>query len=67
MAYRTEDPLIQSRTTEALVDYHDRVHWGAIFSGLVVAIASQLVLSALGSAIGLTAGANGASAGNVGT
>jgi hypothetical protein len=67
MAYRTEDPLIQSRTTEALVDYHDRVHWGSIFSGIVVAIASQLVLSALGSAIGLTAGANGASAGNVGT
>ncbi len=66
MAYRTEDPAIHSRTTEAVVDYHDRVHWGAIISGLVVAIASQLVLSALGSAIGLTVGANGADARDVG-
>lgn len=36
------------------MDYHDRVRWGPILAGLVVAISSQLVLSALGAAIGLT-------------
>ncbi len=35
-------------------DYHDRVRWGPIISGLVVAIATQLVLSGLGAAIGAT-------------
>ena len=29
------------------VDYHDRVRWGPILSGLVVALATQLVLTAL--------------------
>jgi hypothetical protein len=38
----------------AVGDYHDRVRWGPIFGGLVVAISTQLVLSALGAAIGLT-------------
>ncbi|MEB3281907.1 MAG: hypothetical protein VKK42_23595 [Lyngbya sp.] len=68
MAYRTEDSVIQpTRTTETVVDYHDRVRWGPIFSGLVIAIASQLVLTALGSAIGLTVGANGTNADAIGT
>ena len=35
-------------------DYHDRVRWGPILSGLVIALATQLVLSALGAAIGAT-------------
>ena len=35
-------------------DYHDRVRWGPIVSGLVVALSTQLVLTALGAAIGLT-------------
>lgn len=39
-------------------DYHDRVRWGPILAGLFTAIASQLVLSALGAAIGLTSIAN---------
>ena len=49
-----------------VVDYHDRVRWGPIFAGLVVAIAAQLILSALGAAIGLSAGAGGANPGDVG-
>lgn len=49
-----------------VVDYHDRVRWGPIFAGIVLAISAQLVLSALGSALGLMAGANGAEAGRVG-
>lgn len=39
-------------------DYHDLVRWGPIFAGLVVAIASQLVLTGLGAAVGLTTLAN---------
>jgi hypothetical protein len=38
--------------TNAIVDYHDRVRWGPIFSGIVIAISLQLVLSALGAAVG---------------
>ena len=48
------DPIIANRVME----YHDRVRWGPIFSGLVVAIGTQLVLSALGAAIGLSGLAN---------
>lgn len=39
-------------------DYHDRVRWGPIIAGLVVAISTQLVLSGIGAAIGLTGLAN---------
>jgi len=53
-----------------VVDYHDRVRWGPILGGLVTAISLQLVLSALGAAIGLsTLSASGtprADAGDVG-
>ena len=49
-----------------VVEYHDRVRWGPIFAGIVISIAAQLVLSALGASIGLTAGATGAAAGAVG-
>jgi hypothetical protein len=57
MAYSGDD--IQGRVIErsvpvASTEYHDRVRWGPIFSGLVIAISTQLVLSALGAAIGLT-------------
>lgn len=37
-----------------VADYHDRVRWGPILSGLVIALATQLILSALGAAIGAT-------------
>lgn len=48
------EPVVAVPTGE----YHDRVRWGPILAGLFTAIASQLVLSALGAAIGLTSIAN---------
>ncbi|MGB3237523.1 MAG: hypothetical protein WBB29_04445 [Geitlerinemataceae cyanobacterium] len=52
-------------------DYHDRVRWGAILAGLFTAISSQLVLSALGAAVGLSSiassGAPRSDAGGVGS
>lgn len=48
------EPGIGNRVFE----YHDLVRWGPIISGLVVALATQLVLSALGAAIGLSSLAN---------
>lgn len=47
--YTAEPPIVNQ-----VVEYHDRVRWGPIFSGLVVALATQLILSALGAAIGST-------------
>ncbi|MBW4615133.1 MAG: hypothetical protein KME21_18050 [Desmonostoc vinosum HA7617-LM4] len=35
-----------------VADYHDRVRWGPIISGLLIALATQLILSALFAAIG---------------
>lgn len=46
------EPAVAPRA--AVVDYHDRVRWGPIISGLVVALATQLLLSALFGAIGAT-------------
>lgn len=40
------------------MDYHDRVRWGPILGGLVIALSSQLILSGLGAAIGLSSIAN---------
>lgn len=52
-------------------DYHDRVRWGPILAGLFTAIATQLVLSALGAAVGLSSiassGAPRSNAGDVGS
>ncbi len=48
------EPVVAVPTGE----YHDRVRWGPILAGLFTAIASQLVLSAFGAAIGLTSVAN---------
>jgi hypothetical protein len=45
----TDPPVVNQ-----VVEYHDRVRWGPIISGLVVALATQLILSALGAAIGST-------------
>lgn len=53
------DRVVEPAVINPVVDYHDRVRWGPIFAGIVVAIASQLILSALGAAIGLSAGAGG--------
>lgn len=47
-----DDVITEPTVASRVVDYHDRVRWGPIISGLVVAIATQLILSALFSAIG---------------
>jgi hypothetical protein len=52
MAYT--DRVVNRPGVDAVVTYHDRVRWGPIFAGLAVAISVQLVLSALGAAIGFT-------------
>ena len=52
--------------TFAIADNKDTIRWGPILGGLFVAIATQLILSALGAAIGLTVGASGTGAGAVG-
>lgn len=59
MAY-TDDPrrVVDHPVPVATADYHDRVRWGPILAGLVVAVSTQLVLSGLGAAIGLTGIAN---------
>lgn len=49
------DPAVMS----PVVDYHDRVRWGPILAGIVIAIGTQLVLSALGIAVGGSIGAGG--------
>jgi hypothetical protein len=54
MVYNNPQERIVSGAPVATVDYHDRVRWGPILAGLVVAISTQLVLSGLGAAIGLT-------------
>jgi hypothetical protein len=55
----------------ATIDYHDRVRWGPILGGLVIALSTQLILTALGAAVGLTgianSGAPRSNAGDVGT
>ncbi|WP_404787793.1 hypothetical protein [Altericista sp. CCNU0014] len=54
-----------------VIEYHDRVRWGPIVAGLVVALSTQLILSALGAAVGLTnisdSGAPRSNADEVGT
>jgi ABC-type transport system involved in multi-copper enzyme maturation permease subunit len=52
--------------TLAISDDRDRIRWGPIIAGIFVAIATQLILSALGAAIGLTIGAGGSDPNAVG-
>jgi hypothetical protein len=52
--------ITKRQTPVAIGDYHDHVRWGPILSGLVVALSTQLILSALGAAIGSTGIANSA-------
>lgn len=44
------EPVVAGRVAE----YHDLVRWGPIISGVLVALVTQLILSALFSAIGAT-------------
>ncbi len=59
---RSANRPIETTTTERRYvtnpDMGERLHWGAIIAGLVVALSSQLLLSALGSALGFTTIAN---------
>lgn len=72
MAYtdRPSNRVVEGTSAVAVTDYHDRVRWGPILGGLVVALSSQLVLTGLGAAIGLTtiagSGAPRSDAGDVG-
>ena len=56
MTYTDRPISTMSDRTPTVVssDYHDRVRWGPIFAGLAIALSTQLVLSAIGAAIGST-------------
>lgn len=60
MVYNSEPQgrVIERPVAIAPTEYHDRVRWGPIIAGLVIAISTQLVLSGIGAAIGLTGIAN---------
>ncbi|MBE9012184.1 hypothetical protein IQ250_18450 [Pseudanabaenaceae cyanobacterium LEGE 13415] len=57
MAY-TNRPVTEAAVIPVAADYHDRVRWGPILAGLFVAFVSQLILSAVGAAIGASSIAN---------
>ncbi|MEG4277164.1 hypothetical protein QUA62_06740 [Microcoleus sp. MON1_C1] len=63
---RSGSQLTEPTIVNPLVDYQDRVRWGSILAGIAIALGTQLGLSALAMAIGLSAGATGADAGSVG-
>ena len=73
MTYTDRPISTMSDRTATVVssDYHDRVRWGPIFAGLAIALSTQLVLSAIGAAIGSNniagSGAPRSDAGGVGT
>ncbi len=64
----TNPPYDASRMTAGnpIVEYHDRVRWGPILAGIFVAIAAQLLLSALGASVGFTIGSDSTNAGAIG-
>jgi hypothetical protein len=58
---RPSDYMDDRTTAVTVANYHDQVRWGPIVGGLVVALSTQLVLSALGAAVGLSSiGGSGA-------
>ena len=54
MAYTDRPNRVVETSSTYEADYHDRVRWGPIFAGLVVTLSSQLILTTLGAAIGLS-------------
>jgi len=58
MTYTNRPVETSERRTTNIVEIGDRVHWGPILAGLVIAISTQLLLSALGAALGFTTIAN---------
>ncbi len=51
---RPADYMSDRSAAVAVTNYHDQVRWGPIIAGLAIALSTQLVLSALGAAVGLT-------------
>lgn len=52
-----DDPrgtVVDRAPSVPVIDYHDRVRWGPVLAGLFIALSSQLVLSGIAAAIGLT-------------
>jgi hypothetical protein len=47
-----DDVIHEPAVINRVGDYHDRVRWGPIISGLLVALATQLILSAMFAAFG---------------
>jgi hypothetical protein len=72
MAYvdRPNDYIGERTVPVVATSYHDQVRWGPIIAGIVIALSTQLVLSALGVAIGASSigdsGAPRTEAGGVG-
>jgi hypothetical protein len=68
---RPTGDFVQSVNAMPTGEYHDRIRWGPILAGLFTAIATQLVLSAIGAAIGLSgiagSGAPRSDAGDIGS
>jgi hypothetical protein len=59
MAYANRPmETVERHSSVNVVDLGDRIHWGAIIAGLVIAISTQLLLSAVGAALGFTTIAN---------
>jgi hypothetical protein len=55
MVYADRPGTVEPGIVQPVADYHDRVRWGPIIAGLAVALSTQLVLSGIGAAVGLTA------------
>ncbi|NMG20839.1 hypothetical protein [Brasilonema bromeliae] len=47
-----DEVITEPAVVGRVADYHDRVRWGPILSGLLIALATQLVLSSIFAAIG---------------
>lgn len=67
---RPNDYVVDRNAPAVVTAYHDQVRWGPIIAGLVMALSTQLVLSAFGAAIGMSSiggsGAPRSEAGGVG-
>ena len=49
---RLGEDVINEPAAGRVAEYHDRVRWGPIIAGVLVALATQLILSSLFGAIG---------------
>ncbi|MUH01799.1 hypothetical protein F7734_59935 [Scytonema sp. UIC 10036] len=47
-----DEVITEPAVVGRIADYHDRVRWGPIISGLLIALATQLILSSMFAAIG---------------